>query len=130
MGTVYEANCPECGYQKSFSIGSGLFALQLHRHLRCFDEREQEEIQKLEQENRIQNFQIVNQLSFCKHCGKLREKAVLYVTGTNQEKYVFGSHCADCQGELILYGEQEMGHVLCPDCGKAELKFSGIGRWD
>ncbi len=66
MGTVYEADCPKCGYRGEFHIGSGLFALQLHRHLRFFDEKEQEEIQKLETENRIQKFQITNQLSFCK----------------------------------------------------------------
>ncbi len=130
MGTVYEADCPKCGYRGEFHIGSGLFALQLHRHLRFFDEKEQEEIQKLETENRIQKFQITNQLSFCKDCGKLREKTVLLVTGADQERYLFGNHCSDCHSELVLYGEQEMGHVLCPGCKKSELKFSEAGHWD
>lgn len=130
MGTVYEANCPECGYQKEFHIGSGLFALQLHRHLRYFDEKEQAKIQQLEQEKRIQRFQIFNQLGLCRQCKKLQEKTLLFVTGTNQEEYLFGNHCADCQSVLALYGEQEMEHILCPDCGKTELEFSKIGQWD
>ena len=81
MGTVYEANCPECGYQKEFHIGSGLFALQLHRHLRYFDEKEQAKIQQLEQEKRIQRFQIFNQLGLCGQGKNLRKKLFSLLRG-------------------------------------------------
>lgn len=60
MGTVYEANCPECGYQKKFHVGSGLFVLQMRRHLQYFVEEEQAAIQRMEQKKRIQRFQILN----------------------------------------------------------------------
>jgi len=130
MGTVYEAECPKCGYKKSFHMGSGLFALQLHRHLRFFDEKEQEEILKMERENKIQRFQIENQLGYCRHCGTLQEKTVLFVKGTDKKDYIMGNCCGTCQEELVLYGEQQLGRVPCPGCGQGELKFSRTGQWD
>lgn len=130
MGTVYQAVCPHCEYQTELYLGCGLSAINLHRNLRVLSEGEQKQIISMEQKKEIKKFHIENKLLECKHCKTLQSRTIIDITGNNDKIYTFGNKCAHCKDTGRLIDEQESDSVICPKCGKTEMKFTMIGLWD
>lgn len=136
MGIVYTATCPTCNYKKEFHLGFGLRSIDLLFSAQALSEKEQMDIQKMNDNREISNFLVENKLTECLHCNmpeKLKDKTIITITKPNHHNLVFGNKCSNCRKELQIYDSKKdkgIDKVSCPCCKDSFLTFKETGLWD
>lgn len=136
MGTLYKAQCSNCGYEEEFPIGGGIRSIDLLGNIGTITFEEQEKIKKMYYNSEINSFSIENMLTKCTNCydeKSIKLKTIITILDISQSSHIFGNLCSSCNSKLECYDEMHMkikDKIACPKCGDSFLVFDKIGQWD
>lgn len=135
MGSIYNAFCNECSFNKRVMLGAGLNSVNISFLVRLADVKDRKAIEAMQDNKDIQFIVGETCLTRCE-CGgadtALEEKLIITVTDKAQRVHIFGRECAHCGQALTVYenaGSNELTKVPCPKCGD-QLAFERTGHWD
>ncbi len=130
MGIIYECSCSSCGFKKEFFLGGGFNSCSLERNFKAISVEEREEIEKLQESNLIERFEIENKITKCEKCKIIGNKTIISIWKKNGEKIIFGNKCNKCKDELIVFDNICVKETTCPQCQKSDADYKEVGHWD
>lgn len=130
MGNIYNVSCSKCSYSATLHLGGGLNSIRLPFLLKCLNEKDRSELQKL-QEYGISHVTGINQMirrCSCSDGEPLYEAVIVTATDKDGNLHTFGDVCNECGSPLeILDISKPFSCPLCDDCS---LEINIVGHWD
>lgn len=129
MGYLVKLQCPDCGYEKMFQLGSGRKDYEPKRIYEHFETMEMWNVKVAEVEKESEFMTFRYRLGRCLDCGCIKEvPEVIFSDGST-----FYSKKCECdeggEHEVEWLPDEAGDKIKCPECGKM-LELQECGLWD
>ena len=125
MGFRIKYTCDKCGYENSFSLGSGMGSVNPNMIARCLSDNDKN-IFLQEISDGSTEFHSENKLGFCSKCNDLTTIVSVEIK-KGDLKNIIGNKCCECFSEVSPI--EDTSNVTCPNC-HAPLNTYDDGIWD